>query len=297
MILLWISIFAMSWEPIFARLSEYEISPLATSFFRESIPITVFGGWVAFQNRFQSGTVEKTDELKSSYSTRLFIVLIVAGTSATLAVVLYTWSLTKTSVANSTVLHSLAPVFTTLGAWLVFSERFSLQFLIGMGIAIVGAISIGAEDLHISLENLQGDLMSLVSVIFYSIYLLAVSKIRAEISTAAILLWRCCIGAVSLFPILLITKDPIFPFSFSGWLSVLALALVNQILAQGLVAYVLESLTAEVVALYFLIIPGLSAILGWLIFAESLSLFNLLSFSIILIGIYLALAGKKPERQ
>ncbi|MGB3512497.1 MAG: DMT family transporter [Microcoleaceae cyanobacterium] len=289
-----IGVFAMSWTPILIRLSESEISPISTTFWREAIPSVLFGLWVSFQSLARSDSEEKSSEHESDQNIgRSQILLVAASISATFSVVLFAWALTQTTVANSTVIHSLVPLFTSLGAWLVFFRSFSRQFLIGMVVAMVGAIGIGLEDLQISLNNLQGDVMSLVSMILYSAYLLVVEKLRTKIDTATILLWRCTVGAVVLLPILLIARDTIFPFSINGWLFVIALALVSQVIGQGLVAYSLKKVSSGFVALSFLLIPALSAILAWFIFAENLSLLNWLSFFIILLGIYLAVSNQE----
>lgn len=292
-VLLFFGVFAMSWTPILIRLSENEISPLSTTFFRELIPSAIFGVWVIFKNiRHQEIEKKSGADTSKNSITRSRILLVTASTFATFSVVLFAWALEKTSVANSTVIHSLVPLFTTLGAWLIFFRSFGLRFLIGMTVAIGGAIGVGLEDFHISLNNLQGDLLSLVSVMLYSIYLLIVEKLRTEIDTTNILLWRCTVGAILLLPILIISRDPIFPFSLSGWYAVIALSIVSQVIGQGLVAYSLKNVSSGFVALSFLLIPALSAILAWFIFSENLSLLNWLSFFIILLGIYLAISSQ-----
>ena len=294
LVLLFLGVFAMSWTPILIRLSENEISPLSTTFFRELIPSAIFGAWVIFKNiRRQDIEKKSREDISNNGITRSRILLVTASTFATFSVVLFAWALEKTSVANSTVIHSLVPLFTTLGAWLIFFRSFGWRFLIGMTVAIGGAIGIGLEDLHISLNNLQGDLFSLVSVMLYSVYLLIVEKLRIEIDTTIILLWRCTVGAILLLPILIVVKDPIFPLSLNGWYSVIALSIVSQVIGQGLVAYTLKKVSSGLVALSFLLIPALSAILAWFIFAENLSLLNWFSFFIILLGIYLAISSQE----
>ena len=291
---LFISVFALSWSPILIRLSESEISPISTIFWREAIPSVLFGLWVSFQSQSSSDFEEKSREHESNnHIERPQILLVVASILGTFSMVLWAWALTQTTVANGIVIHSLVPVFTTLGAWLVFFQSFGRQFLIGMLIAIVGAIGIGLEDLQISFNNFQGDLMTLGSVILYSAYLLIVERLRTQINATIVLLWRCTVGAVILLPILLIIKDTIFPFSLNGWLFVIALALVSQVIGQGLVAYSLKKISSSFVALSFLLTPVISTILAWLIFAENLSLLNWLSFLIILLGIYLAVSNQE----
>jgi drug/metabolite transporter (DMT)-like permease len=51
-------------------------------------------------------------------------------------------------------LNNLTPVFTTLGGWLFLNKRFDQKFLVGMVIALCGALALGLEDLN----NLEGNL-------------------------------------------------------------------------------------------------------------------------------------------
>ncbi len=48
-------------------------------------------------------------------------------------------------------------IFTTLGGWLIFRQQFVARFLIGMAVAILGAIAIGIEDLQVDGGGLIGD--------------------------------------------------------------------------------------------------------------------------------------------
>ncbi|MFH7028169.1 MAG: DMT family transporter [Heteroscytonema crispum UTEX LB 1556] len=290
--LLFIGIFAVSCSPILIRLSEKEISPNGTIFFREAIAAVVFGLWSGFNSARRRISQDESRGTEPHKITQ-FMLLIAAGILATASILTFAWSLAQTAVANSTVIHSLVPVFTTLGAWVVFNQHFDRTFLIGLIIAISGAIAIGVQDVQISVNHLQGDLLSLLSVILYSGYLLLVEQMRSEVDTSTILLWRCSVGTVLLLPMIFIAKEQLFPTSFSGWLAVISVAIVGQVIGQGLVAYSLKKLSSGFVALSFLLSPALSAILAWFVFSENLSLLNWLSFFVILLGIYLAISTQE----
>jgi drug/metabolite transporter (DMT)-like permease len=69
--------------------------------------------------------------------------LAVAMPGVFLAVDLAAWhtSLHLTSVANSTLLANLAPIFVTLFSWLVLRQRIGLAFLTALMVSIFGAPS------------------------------------------------------------------------------------------------------------------------------------------------------------
>jgi len=203
---------------------------------------------------------------------------------------LITWalSLTQTSVANSNLLHNVTPLFTTLIGWLFLSQCFEGKFLIGMVIAISGSILIGLGDLQVASDNFTGDSLAMLSAVFSAANLLTVEKLRAKFSATTILLWCSFLGTLLTFPILLLTEDILFPYSWTGWLVVISQALVCQVLGQSLQAYNLKRFSSGFVAVFLLLDPVITAILAWIIFSEQLSPLNGLAFSLVLVGIYQA---------
>ena len=214
--------------------------------------------------------------------------LILMGVASSISIILWSWSLTQTSVANSTVLRNLTPVFTTLWGWLLLKKSFDIRFLAGITIAFVGAIAIGISDFSVSIEQIIGDGAALLAAMFYSIYLLTTEQLRSRFSTATILLWRCALGTVITLPITLLTDQQIFPHTFSGWIAVISLALICQVLGQGLLAQSLNQLSSSFVATTLLLEPAISAFIAWLLFFEKLTLLNWIAFFVVLAGVYLA---------
>ncbi|PSP22012.1 MAG: hypothetical protein BRC55_13515 [Cyanobacteria bacterium SW_8_48_13] len=104
------------------------------------------------------------------------------GTSFAASLSLWAWSLTQTSVANSTLLYNLMPIFTTLGAWLLLGQRFQAKFLLGMAVAITGAVAIAIEDLQVAGSHLPGDAAALIAAIFSATNLLCVEQLRVKFS-------------------------------------------------------------------------------------------------------------------
>ena len=100
--------------------------------------------------------------------------------------------------------------------------------------------------------------------------------------------WRCAIGAGLLLPLVKLTEVQLFPVSWQGWLAVIALAVVCQIVGQGLLISSLKHFSSGFIAVFLLLEPVLTAIFAWLVFAESLDLLNWIAFVLVLGGIYLA---------
>ncbi|MEH1782142.1 MAG: EamA family transporter [Nostoc sp.] len=288
---LFLGVGAISFGSIFLKLSEMELSPSATVFNRFWLASVVFLLWHGYKAIRQRFSVDKPVE-QQPYTSQDLLLLLGAGILWAATLVLLAWSLTQTSVAISSVLHNLAPIFTSLGVWLLFRKRFENQFLIGLVVALGGAIAIEFEELQIATDEVQGGLAAIVSAIFLSAYLLIVEKLRTKFSPSTIQLWICAIAALVLFPILLLTQDQLFPSTVSGWLWVISLALICQVLGHGLLTYSLAKFSSVVVSLVHLLEPVFSGIFALVIFSETLTLSNWVGFAVVLIGLYLAVSSQ-----
>lgn len=290
------ALLAVSLAAIFIRLSEREIGPNATVFNRLWIATVVFAVWngVGAARRRMS---EDLPEVRSGYTLGDVILLTAVGIVSSASLGFWAWSLTQTNVANSTVLRNLTPLFTTLGGWLLLGRRFDNRFLLGLAVAVLGAVAIGIDDLQTARDNLAGDITALLSAIFYAANLLIAEHLRTKFPATTILMWRCFIGSVLILPLVLLAGDRVFPYSWQGWLSVIALAVICQAFGQGLLIHSLGRLSSGFVALFLLLEPVITAILAWILFSEKLSLFNWLAFSVVLVGIYLGKSSSSAEKK
>ncbi|WP_208346050.1 DMT family transporter [Aetokthonos hydrillicola] len=232
-ILLLIAVLLVSLDPIFTRLTENDLGPNATVFNRELIASVVFLFWQGIKV-FLDRNKKDLSELKKPEPITL-------GTVATLlAVVIFgevclvTWalSLTQTTVANSNLLHNLPSVFTVLAGWLFLGQRFDKKFLIGMTVALTGAIAIGIQDLQVSQEHLIGDAWALFSAAVYAGYFLTIKKLRSQFSTLTLSLWCCIVSSAVLLPFVLIFENQVFPASLWGWVYVISLSVLCQVIAS-----------------------------------------------------------------
>ena len=286
LVILLIAITALAFSPIFTKLSEIEISPTATIFNRLWIATIIMGSWQLFQQPTESQTSLAAEYISEQ---KRKILLILASVFATVSSLLWAISFTQTSVASSTVLRSLTPLFISLGAWLILKQQFKSQFIIGMFISILGGILIGWGDFWLGTDNLIGDGIALLSAALHGANILTVGYLRDRgCETRTVLIWRCSCGALIMLPFIYLADMQIFPMSAQGWLIVIALAIVCQTFGQGLLVFSLKRFSSSLVGIFTLLKPILTAFLAWLIFAEDLSLISGVAVILILLGIYLA---------
>ena len=282
---LFVALIIHAFPPILIRLSESEVSSNATIFHRFWITLAIVG---------LSNACKKEAQANSSYTTKVLWLLLAMGIIGVTSMVLWAWSLTKTSVANSAIALSLTPLFTSFLEWRVWGRRFDRKFAMGMAIAIVGTFTLGAKDFSYNPLYLQGDAIALLGGILYAAYLMLAEQLRTQLTPTTIILWRYAVGFILTLPLLWVSGDRIFPYSWEGWLFLILLAATTS--AQILVVYSLKELPSSLVALVLLVDPVLTAILAWIIFSEQLGWFNWIALAVILLGVYLAISSKSAVK-
>ena len=293
LVLLLIAVLLVSLDPIFTRLSENELGPNATVFNRELIAAVIFLFWQGIVIIWESQSSDLSSSKNSAPITfgtlAVFLAVVIFGEAC-----LVTWaiSLTQTSVANSNLLHNLPSVFAVLGGWLFLGQKFDRKFIIGMIVAVCGAIAIGIQDLQVSPANLVGDAWALLSAVVYAGYFLTIEKLRSRFSSLTISLWYCILSSLILFPFVLIFENQVFPSSLLGWVNIFSLSILCQVIASVIFIYQLKQFSSGFVSLFMLLQPIVTAILAWVIFHEYLSFVNWISFLIVLLGIYIAESGE-----
>ena len=283
--ILLIAVIALALSPIFTKFSEIELSPTATIFNRLWIATIVTSCWQSIESpsRLREIQFRKYSDGKEQG------LLILASLSATVSALLWAISFTYTSIASSTVLRSLTPLFISFGAWAIFQQRFEGKFILGMVLSVTGAMAIGWNDLQLGTEYSIGDGIALLSAALHGVNILIIGYLRDRgCTTAKVLFWRCAFGALLVLPVVYLTDTQILPISRSGWLAVIALAVVCQTFGQGLLIYSLKQFSSSFVGIFTLLKPLITALFAWVIFTENISSIDGVAVMLILVGIYLA---------
>lgn len=281
------ALIAISFAPIFIRLSETELGANATVFNRMLIFFIVFGlGQFAARRPEPLDTPPKPEPEPKSL--QQWLLLVGVGIISIISLVLWAISLQYTTVAKCMLLNNLTPIFTSLGSWLIFGKKFDNRFIIGMAIALTGAIGLGFEDLRGGSGLLIGDIYAVSSAVFLGAYFLMVEQLRNTCEATTILLWRCGVGTTLLTPIVFFTEGQFFPTTTTAIVAVLGLGLICEGFGQRLIASCMDTLSCSFVSLFLLLEPIVSALLAWAIFTEALGITTWLGFAVVLTGIYLA---------
>lgn len=298
-----VALFVYSSAPVLIRLGEAQVGPIAIIFHRFCIATLLLSAWnglLAFRQKQSNSQLDfqlnSPSDSAQFYTNRTLSLLIGSGVCFALGQVIWAFSLAHTSVANSSLLHSFAPIFAVIEGSLLFAQKFDRRFLIGMMITVLGAIVLGFDDFLYDPAKVQGDVIALIAAAFFAMYFLLLEQIREQFEATTVTLYCFMIGTVTVIPFLFMTSEAIFPSSLQGCLVVLGLAW-TMLLIYLLTTYALKWLSSGLITVVLMVEPALSAVLAWFTFGEALDFWNLCAFPIIFMGIYLATTSSSAIKE
>ena len=266
--------FAMGASPVFVRLAD--VGPYASAFWRVFLALPFLAVWMLVETRRRPVAWRDLD--RSVWLSGLLF----AGD-------LFFWHLAilSTTIANATFLATTAPIWVALGAWLVLREKIGAPVIIGVALCLLGGVALLGESYGFAPQRLLGDVFGVVTAIFFGAYVLAIRKARGHMGPGTLAFVSTAITAACLFVIALALEPTLLPRSWSGAFALLALAIVSQVLGQGLLAVALGTLPATFSSLVIFLEAVQAAALGWIIFGERLGPIQLLGGVLILVGIWI----------
>lgn len=212
---------------------------------------------------------------------------LIAGILLAFHYVLWFISLNYTSIANSTAIVTLQPLFVVGFKYLFENESISKISLLGCVTAVAGSLIICGLDLGINPQHFLGDLFALVAAAIIAVYFLLGEKFRRTTSLPVYSLISY-LGSIILLGIWGVGLSLHYGgYSSQTWLNLFLLAIVSTVLGQMMINYVMKWLSATITSVYVLLEPVGSIILAYIIFHQTISMFQLLGIGLILLGLIL----------
>jgi drug/metabolite transporter (DMT)-like permease len=232
---------------------------------------------------------------KDSHQLIDFIWLLITGLC--FAASMFTWygALEHTSIANVAFLGNISPIFVALLAWVFLKEKCSFIVVLGIAVAVIGSFILVAKGISLSLEETQGNVLSILSALFYAGYFLGLRRVALHFSPQMILLSTGIITTLAAAIFLVLADESIAFPTATQWLIFFGLAVFVQILGQGLTAKGLQKLPAFYSAVTCFVSPLLAISMAALFFNEQINLFQAIGGFIIFCGLILV-ANHRHEK-
>ena len=224
---------------------------------------------------------------------------LILAASALLAGHFATWitSLDFTSIANSVVLVSTAPLWVAVIGRLTGILRLSPLMTWAVALSVIGAVVIGWGSARIGFSTLRGDLLALAGAACMGAYLLVAQRVQRTLEFApyvglvygvtALLLWVTCLAA----------GTPVRGFSAGTWWALVGIALVSQVIGHSGYNWSLRHLRPDFVAVTLLAEPIVASVLGLILFQEAIPAMTLAGGAIILAAIAMAARAQLAEQR
>ncbi|MFJ8515921.1 DMT family transporter [Lysinibacillus xylanilyticus] len=278
---IFIGVISVSLSAIFVKLANAEAGVIA--FYRMLFSVLIMAPLFFWKYTNEIKELRIRDWLFSS----------VAGIFLAFHFILWFESLNYTSVASSTVLVTLQPLFAFVGTYFFFKENITLKTIFAGVIAIVGSILISWGDFKLSGTAFYGDILALVACALVTAYFLFGQDVRKRLSLVTYTMVVYAVSTITLFIYVLIKGESFGPYPTMDWIWFILLAIVPNLLGHTLFNWSIKYVSTNVVSIAILFEPIGAAILALLIFKEYLIATQIIGGFIVIVGILLFVVDEK----
>ncbi len=271
---------ALAFGPWFVRLAD--TGPVAAAFWRIALAVPVLLAAAAWVDR---GALRR--------GRLLWPALLVAGVAFALDLGSWHVGILGTTLANSTLFGNCAvlifPVygFLAMRRWPTRAQGAALALA-----AIGGAVLLG-RSAELSPRHLAGDLFCLLAGVLYAVYFIVMARVRREMPPLPALALSSLASLLPLLLIALALGETIMP---ADWTPLLGLALVSQIVGQGLMIYALGHLSPLVIGLALLVQPVVAGTIGWSVYGEALTPLDAVGALLVAAALAIVSTQRSPDR-
>ncbi|WP_084327240.1 DMT family transporter [Desulfofundulus thermocisternus] len=278
-----VGVMGAAFSSIFTKLAA--APPMVIAFYRLGFTVLMIAPVVLTREREELRSMGRRDILLACLSG----VLLALHFTAWIA------SLEYTSIASSTVLVAMQPLFTVLGGYLLYREKIALPGLAGAALALLGSVMVGVGDFQIGGRAFWGDILAFAGAIFVAGYVLIGRGLRHRLSLLPYIFVVYGASAVTLLAGALLAGVPLFPYPPTTWLWFFLLALVSTIFGHTIFNWALRYVKAAVVSVSLLGEPVGATILAYFIFHQVPSFLQLAGGLAIIAGlaIFIRAAGRQ----
>lgn len=268
---------ALAFGPWLVRLSD--VGPVAVGFWRLALALPFI--WVLAHVARQPPHWPKRALVVTIAIAALFYALDLAAWNA---------GILMTKLGNATLFgNSGSFVFVIYGLLLIRSLPSAKQSA-ALALALAGAALLMSSSYDLSPANLGGDLLALAAGLLYGGYLIFVDRARCELQPLPLLLLATLFAMPVLLAISIGLGERLGP---GDWTPLLIFALSSQVIGQGLLIYAIGVFPPLVVGLALLTQPAIAALIGWIVYGESLSAADWLGTVAVALALVLV---RLPER-
>lgn len=216
-----------------------------------------------------------------------WLLLLAAGFFLALHFLLWMASLSYTSIASSTLILSLEPVFVMIGAYFLFKDRLGRKAMIGLIAALAGIAIVGAGDAGLSGDEMTGDLLSLLGTLAVAVNMLLAKRILARVPSFVYSLVVFAVTALCFYLYNAAAGCRMTDYPQREWLVFALLAVVPTVFGHLIFNWLLRYIKPATISMSVLAEPVGASILGLLLFGEAIGVWQLVGGAFVIAGLTL----------
>jgi drug/metabolite transporter (DMT)-like permease len=227
---------------------------------------------------------------------RRTLVWMIAGAALFYALDLAAWNaaILRTKLGNSTLFGNTGSIVFAVYGLIIASRAPSPKQVIALSLALAGGALLMSGSYELSARHFFGDILALVAGLFYGGYLILIERSRATLQPLPLLFLATLFAIPPLVLISALFGEKFWP---TDWTPLLLFALSSQVVGQGLLVYSIGVFPPLVVGLALLTQPIISALVGWMVFGEALTLTDVVGAFAIAAGLVLVRLPDKGLRR
>ena len=218
-----------------------------------------------------------------------------AGVFLALHFAVWIASLQYTSVASSSVLVGMQPLFVVTGGFFLFKEKIPLRGLAGGVAALSGSVVIGLGDFQSGGQALRGDILAFSGAFMVALYFLIGRSLRSRLSLFPYVFLVYGTAAFFLLLINLAGRTPLYPYPVMDWVWFLALAVVPTIFGHTVFNWALRYVKAAVVSVSILGEPVGATLMAYFIFKEVPGPLQITGGLAVIAGLYIFMTASRGK--
>jgi drug/metabolite transporter (DMT)-like permease len=290
LVALGVAVLAISTSAILVRWSD--APTVVTAFYRVSFTVVAL---VPFVARGDDVSIERA-------TVRDGVVAVAAGVALACHFLAWFESLDRTTVAASVTLVQTQPVFVVCGAWLLLDERIGRRTLLGVGVALVGAVilSVGGDFLTLGAltappvtGSTAGNLLAVLGAVAAAAYVLAGRSLRRRLPVLPYVAVVYSVCAAVLLAVAIGQDQPLLSYPRHEWVLFAAMALGPGVAGHTVVNWALGHLESHVVSVSLLGEPVGSTLLAVVFLSEVPTVGTVVGGVVVLAGIALTVTASE----
>ena len=290
-ILVALSALAWSFGPICVRYAfQYDMPPALVSFGRMITGVVMFAPYIWYKGQREIAAMPR----------RSLWLAIGAGALSGANILLMVASLEHISVMVNQAFIATIPIWVAVLEVTVLKQDLGKGVWLGILAAFVGGAMIafatsGEPAITEGGNPTLGVLLAVTSACSASLYIIVGRRLRGSVSFVPYIWLIYLGGALVTLLVIAVSSVPLLGYDLRGYLWVLLLAILAQIIGHGALNYVVKFMSPTTLTMSVQTVPVLSAVWAFLIFSEIPTGWQVVGALILLLGVTIVLKGQNQR--